>query len=53
VFGGVSDSLPPDQAQRIQKTDKLAARHYVRGFVMHLGVDVDVSFRGMESIAAL
>ncbi len=52
VFGGVSDLSPPDQAQRVQKTDILAAKYSARGFDMHLGMDVGVSIGGLESTAA-
>jgi hypothetical protein len=40
---------PADQPWTIQETDKLAAKYYARGVVIHLGLDMGVSFGGLES----
>jgi hypothetical protein len=42
---------PPDQPWGIQKTDKLAAKYYLRGIVMHLGMDVGLSLGGFQPAA--
>ena len=39
----------PDQPWAIQKTDKIAAKYDARSIVLQLGMDVGVSFGGMES----
>jgi hypothetical protein len=42
----------PDHPWEIQATDKLAAKYYARGIIVHLGMDVGVGFGGLESTAA-
>jgi len=42
---------PPDQPWGIQETDKLAAKYYARGIVMHLGMDVGVGIGGFQTTA--
>jgi hypothetical protein len=43
---------PPDQPWGILETDKLAAKHYARGIILHLGMDVGVGYGGLESTTA-
>ncbi len=42
----------PDQPWGIQATDKIAAKYDARGVVLQLGMDVGVSFGGLESTSA-
>jgi hypothetical protein len=43
---------PPDQPWGILKTDKLAAKYYARGIIIQIGMDVGVSFGGLEGTDA-
>jgi len=42
---------PDDQAQGQAETDLLAAKYYIRGIVMHLGMDVGISLGGFQTSA--
>jgi len=45
----VPDCKPPDQPQEILATDKLAAKYAARVVVTQLGMDIGVSFGGLNS----